>query len=268
MSVRLTLLCALLAVSVASSADKRDKSKVKTVEPFYALPTPEALPQVPKPDSPLPLVRELRLTPRHTVAQQQGIDVSHYQGRINWEQVAADKNVQFVYVKATESSDFVDEFYERNLHGAKRAGIPVGVYHFFRPTVSASAQLANFRFNVDPHQQDLIPIVDVEKRGKGSLSQFQSRLREFLKGVERIFGVKPIIYTGVNFYAKYLEGRFTDYRFMVARYAEEFPGLCDDVPIVLWQYSCTGKVDGIKGHVDRSVFLDRYTIADIMLNKK
>ena len=80
-----------------------------------------------------------------------------------------------------------------------------------------------------------------------------------------MFGVKPIIYTGVNFYAKYLEGRFTGYRFMVARYAEEFPGLSEDVPIVLWQYSCTSYVDGIKGHVDRSVFLDRYGVADIML---
>ena len=86
--------------------------------------------------------------------------------------------------------------------------------------------------------------------------------------MERIYGVRPIIYTGVNFYAKYLEGKFTQYRFMVARYADEFPGLSEDVPIVLWQYSCTGSVSGIKGDVDCSVFLDRYSVADIMLNKK
>ena len=82
-----------------------------------------------------------------------------------------------------------------------------------------------------------------------------------------MFGVKPIIYTGVNFYAKYLEGRFRGYRFMVARYADEFPGLSEDVPIVLWQYSSTSYVDGIRGHVDKSVFLDRYGVADIMLKK-
>ena len=181
--------------------------------------------------------------------------------------MARDKNVQFAYLKATEGSDLVDDCYMRNLYGAKRAGIPVGVYHFYRPNVSTVTQFQNFRSTVDPWQHDLIPIVDVEKRGKGSLSQFQGRLKAFLKEVEQFYGVKPIIYTGVNFYADYLEGKFTDYRFMVARYAEEFPGLSEDVPIVLWQYTCKGNVDGIQGNVDRSVFLDKYSVADILLKK-
>lgn len=267
MSLRFLCICTLLLVTAVASADKKGKSKGRTVEPIYALPEPDPLSRPPLPDQPLPLIRELRPPIRHTVAQQQGIDVSHYQGYINWERVARDKNVTFAYVKATEGAGYVDDLYLRNLYGAKRAGIPVGVYHFFSPSASALVQLENFRDNVDPRQQDLIPIVDVEKRGKGSLAQFQGKLKAFLDGVERIFGVKPIIYTGVNFYAKYLEGRFTGYRFMVARYADEFPGLSEDVPIVLWQYSCTSYVDGIKGHVDRSVFLDRYSVADIMLKR-
>lgn len=246
-------------------ADKNGKKKGETVEPIYALPVPDALPMVPPPDIPMPRVVELHTPVQHVVSQQQGIDVSHYQGYINWEDVARADNVCFAYIKATEGASYVDDFYMRNLRGAKQAGIPVGVYHFFSPTVSALVQLENFRSNVDPRHQDLIPIVDVEKRGKGSLAQFQGRLKAFLDGVEKMFGVKPIIYTGVNFYAKYLEGRFTGYKFMVARYAEEFPGLSEDVPIVLWQYSSTSYVDGIRGHVDRSVFLDRYSLADIML---
>jgi len=245
-----------------------DKKKHSQAAPVYVLPVPDELPRLPQADRPLSPASELWPIIRHTANQGQGIDVSHYQGHIKWERVSASKDIQFVYVKATEGSGFVDDCYLRNLYGAKRAGIPVGVYHFFRPNVSALTQLENFRTNVDPRQQDLIPIVDVEKRGKGSLAQFQGRLKAFLDGVERMFGVKPIVYTGVNFYAKYLAGRFTGYRFMVARYAEEFPGLCDDVPILLWQYTCTSSVDGIRGHVDRSVFLDRYTLADIMLKQK
>ena len=260
------LLCLLSVACSLPLVSKNDKKKSATIVPMYALPEPEPLLPAPQPDRPLPPIGELRPVIRHTVAQGQGIDVSHYQGYINWEEVARADNLQFVYVKATEGAGYVDDLYLRNLYGAKRVGIPVGVYHFFSPTVSALVQLENFRDNVDPRQQDLIPIVDVEKRGrKGSLAQFQGRLKAFLDGVERMFGVKPIIYTGVNFYAKYLEGRFTGYRFMVARYADEFPGLSEDVPIVLWQYSCTSYVDGIDGHVDRSVFLDRYTVADIML---
>ncbi|MBO7119592.1 MAG: glycosyl hydrolase family 25 [Bacteroidaceae bacterium] len=267
MSLRYLLLCAAVVAVATTFADKKGKGKGSTVEPIYALPMPDALPAAPLPDRSLSEVAELRTIIRHTAGQGQGIDVSHYQGRINWEEVAQDKTISFVYVKATEGAGLVDEFYLRNLYGAKRVGIPVGSYHFFSPSASALVQLENFRSNVDPRQQDLIPIVDVEHRGKGSLAQFQGRLKAFLDGVEKMFGVKPIIYTGVNFYAKYLEGEFTGYRFMVARYAEEFPGLSEDVPIVLWQYSSTSYVDGIRGHVDKSVFLDRYGVADIMLKR-
>lgn len=255
----------LLALSFMTIAVLADKKKGKPIEPVYTLPEPDPLPAVPLPDRPLSAIREMRPPIRHTVAQQQGIDVSHHQGIINWEQVAMDESITFVYIKATEGANFVDELYLRNLHGARRAGIPVGSYHFFLPSVSPLLQLENFRMMVDPRQQDLIPVIDVEKPCKGSISQFQRNLKTFLDGVERMFGVKPIIYTGVNYYAKYLEGHFTGYRFMVARYAEEFPGLSEDVPIVLWQYSESSYVDGIRGHVDKSVFLDKYSVADIML---
>ena len=268
MSLRYLLFLAVFIAAATSFADKKGRKKGDTIDPIYALPMPDQLPAAPLPDRPLPRVTEMRAQVHHTVSQQQGIDVSHYQGKIDWDRVAREDNVKFVYVKATEGAGYVDEFYLRNLYGARRAGIPAGVYHFFSPSASALVQLENFRSNVDPRQQDLIPVVDVEKRGKGSLAMFQGRLKAFLEGVERRFGVKPIIYTGVNFYAKYLEGKFTEYKFFVARYADEFPGLSEDVPIVLWQFSCTSYVDGIRGHVDRSVFLDRYGVSDIMLRKR
>jgi len=267
MSLRYLLFCTVFIAVATVFADRKGKNKGDTVDPIFSLPMPDNLPKVPLPDRPQPRIDEIRQQVHHTVNVQQGIDVSHYQGRIDWDEVATDKTISFVYVKATEGGNLVDEFYLRNLYGAKRVGIPVGCYHFFSPTVSPLVQLENFRSTVDPRQQDLIPIVDVEKRGKSSLVQFQKSLKAFLDGVERMFGVKPIIYTGVNFYAKYLEGHFTQYKFMVARYAEEFPGLSEDVPIVLWQYSSTSYVDGIRGHVDRSVFLDKYSVVDILLRK-
>ena len=265
MSLRYLLFCTVILAAATVFADKKGKTQHKPGEAVYTLPEPDALPKAPLPERSQSRIAELRPPIRHTVAQGKGIDVSHYQGRIDWDEVATDKSITFVYVKATEGANLVDEFYLRNLYGAKRVGLPVGSYHFFSPSVSALVQLENFRSTVDPRQQDLVPIVDVEKRGKGSLAQFQGRLKAFLDGVEKMFGVKPIIYTGVNFYAKYLEGKFTGYRFMVARYADEFPGLSEDVPIVLWQYSSTSYVDGINGHVDKSVFLDRYGVSDIML---
>lgn len=272
MAVRLTLLCVLLALPVAAFADK-DAGKLlqKSGGADYLLPVPDALPSPARPDRPQPLIHEVRLasTKVHAfqVGKVRGIDVSHYQGQIDWAEVAKDGQVAFAYLKATESSGYVDRYYLQNLVGARKARIPVGIYHFFSPSTSALMQIENLRTNVNPRDHDLIPVVDVEKRGKKSLAQFHRELQLFLDAVERMYGVKPIIYTGVNFYAKYLEGRFRKYRFMVARYAEEFPGLSEDVPIVLWQYTCTGRVQGIRGNVDCSVFMDRYTLSDILLNR-
>ena len=108
-----------------------------------------------------------------------GIDVSHYQGLINWQMVKTDKNASYVYIKATEGAGYVDQYYLRNLRGAKEAGIPVGIYHFFTPSASAMTQLKNFSDNVDLRHHDLAPIIDVEKRGKGSFLTIKSILSIF-----------------------------------------------------------------------------------------
>ena len=111
MLLRCLLFCTILIAATTASADKKDKKKGDTVAPTYALPEPDALPRVPLPERSTEPVTEIRAIIRHTVAQQQGIDVSHYQGHINWEEVAQDKTISFVYVKATEGASLVDDCY-------------------------------------------------------------------------------------------------------------------------------------------------------------
>ncbi len=65
----------------------------------------------------------------YRMGKTRGIDVSHYQGNINWRTVAADRNVSYVYIKATEGMNLVDNMYYQNLRGAHAAGIPEGTYH-------------------------------------------------------------------------------------------------------------------------------------------
>ncbi len=202
----------------------------------------------------------------HHIGKTRGIDVSHYQGNINWRNVGFDDHVSYVYVKATESSSLVDNMYQQNLRGARVAGIPVGTYHFFSPTSSATTQLLNLtRTMPDLRNQDLVPMVDVETRGKVSINDFRIRLRQFLRGVEDKYGVRPIIYTGANFYNKYLSGYFDDYLFMIAKYDNEIPVLSGNPKFAIWQYSSTGQVAGIKGYVDMSVFVDNYDLNDILI---
>lgn len=258
------LLLTTLFVSSAW-ADKRKDDKQPTV-PFC--PSPDVVQPLPAHDRPLPHIAEVMLRAPRFVPTLCGIDVSHYQGAINWQMASIDSSVRYVYIKATESSDLVDSHFQHNVLQAQKYGIPTGVYHFFRPTASAPMQFANFSRNVAGLPMNLIPIVDVEKRGKVSLSVFQNRLSEFLNLVEKLFGAKPIIYTGVNFYNKYLAGKFREYKFMIARYGEDVPTLCEPVPIVMWQFTDKGSVNGVHGNVDRSCFVGKYGLQDIVLPQK
>lgn len=250
-------------------ADKKRKTEIeKHYAQEYIVPVPDPICKPDMPEKPLLAVPELRL---HSIRPYKepslyGIDVSHHQGSINWNMVATDANVGYVYIKGTESTSHVDDEYERNIREARRNGIPVGTYHFFSPKASGLVQFQNFASNFDIKMQDLIPVVDVEHRGRVSLAYFHTQLKTLLEEIERAYGVKPIIYTGVNFYNKYLSGMYKKYKFFIARYnSEEQPELCDDVPILMWQFTPQGYVNGIRGHVDRSCLLDNYSLQDILL---
>jgi len=235
---------------------------------MYLCPEPDELPTPDIPEiSPQP-IREVRIHVIHQTSSIYGIDVSHYQSYINWDMVRTDERVRFAYIKSTESSGNVDDCCQRNISEARRAGIPVGIYHFFNPTVSPMLQFQNFKSNLNLRHNDLIPVIDVEKRGKGSLVAYQNRLKEFLRLVEHHIGCKPIIYTYQNFYNEFLAGEFTNYRFWIAKYAEDVPEIVDDVPILVWQFSSHGAINGINGRVDCNVMLDNYGLHDIMLPKQ
>ncbi|MBQ7443382.1 MAG: glycosyl hydrolase family 25 [Bacteroidaceae bacterium] len=194
-----------------------------------------------------------------------GIDVSHYQGRIDWREVARSGEVQYVYLKATEGSDLIDNTFRYNLSSARMAGFKVGVYHFYRPGASIESQFANLTSQVALRDMDLLPIIDVESRGRASLPDFQEKLLRFVRLVERHYGVRPIIYTSRDFYNKYLAGPFSNYKYMIARYHTDIPELVDDAAFVMWQYTSSGRVRGIRGNVDRSCFMDDYGMKDILM---
>lgn len=255
----------VFANSFASGDDK------KHAGPY--LPEPDALPAALLPETTVKSLKlpSLRPPKRSDVpSTRYGIDVSRYQGVINWREVRKDKRVTYVYLKATESTGLVDRTYKRNLREARKVGLPVGVYHFFSPSTSAHQQLANFMRAVDPKTQDLIPIVDVEvaPRRKSQVVPFLRRLRAFVDGVEKYFGCKPMIYTSQNFYVEYLAGKFKDCPFMFAKYSEGVPEVGEDIRFMVWQFTASGKIRGIKGNVDRSCLMNHYTVDDIRYKRK
>jgi len=182
-----------------------------------------------------------------------GIDVSHHQAAINWDSVVIDQ-FSFAFVKATEGATMRDTLFCDNWRHMKRVGIRRGAYHFYRPQTSALRQVDNFIYWVEIEAGDLPPVVDVEVLDGASKAQLITGLKTWLYLVELHYEVKPILYTNLKFYNKYLAGHFRDYHIWIARYNSREPVLADGRNWQFWQYGNRGAVKGINGHVDFNVF--------------
>ena len=104
--------------------------------------------------------------------------------------------------------------FKRNWKKARSAELTRGAYHFFIATKNGKTQAENFITTVDLEPGDLPPVLDVEQAFGVPVVKLRQRVKEWLVTVEQFYGVKPIIYTNVDFYKQYLEGEFDDYPLM------------------------------------------------------
>ena len=192
-----------------------------------------------------------------------GIDLSHYQGEVFWETVGENTKMAYVYLKATEGGDRIDERYENNIILAHKHGLKVGSYHFYRPKTEQVKQLENFMTQCRPGEQDLIPMIDIETKGGLSTEAFCDSLMKFLDLVEKAYKQKPLLYTYTNFYNKWLVGKIPQYPLMIAQYKDEEPVLADDKEYIIWHYTCKGRIVGVKGYVDKSRFMGKHGLKEI-----
>lgn len=189
-----------------------------------------------------------------------GIDVSKWQGRIDWASVRA-ANTQFAFIKATEGGDHKDERFLENWEGAARAGVPRGAYHFVYWCRPAHEQAAWFVQNVPADPAALPPVLDVEWNGqsrncprKVPKEQALAMIKVMLDAMERHTGKRPIIYTDITFHQEILEGELTDYPHWLRSVAAEPHERYNNRRWTMWQYTTTGRVPGIANDVDRNAF--------------
>ncbi len=184
-----------------------------------------------------------------------GIDVSRYQGRINWKQVKSmdvqNISVDFVFIKATEGKYMKDKRFKENWKEAKENGITRGAYHYYLPDGSPKIQAKNFMESVQLLPGDLPPVVDIEDRGIGVHNAFIKNIKIFLTEVGNYCKCNPIVYSYDSFYEDYLKGQVEEYPIWIARYGPEKPmeGNFD-----FWQFTDHAQVDGIGPKVDMNVF--------------
>ena len=191
-----------------------------------------------------------------------GIDVSHYQKDIDWNEVAEAKldgePIRFVFIKATEGKNLNDEYFSQNFSEARKHGILRGAYHVFTSTSSAQEQAHHFCSVVDLKENDLVPVLDVEKLGMCSVRQLQEGVIDWMNIVEDYYGVTPILYTSFKFKQTYLSGtEFEKYPYWIAHYY--IKELAYQGNWILWQHTDIGKVNGIDEYVDINVFNGDYT---------
>lgn len=191
--------------------------------------------------------------------QAQGIDVSKFQGTVNWTKVAKSGKVKFVYIRATEGTSIKDPYYKTNLEKARKAGLKVGSYHVYSSKTTAQSQFANFKSMVPKKKQDLIPVLDIEGHHSGRL--YMARVDMLLDLMEKEYGAKPMIYTSEKVYKEHFTGKkYAKYHIFVAKY-KGTPA----IRYTLWQHSKSGYVSGISGHVDLDKFHPKHSLNDLYL---
>ncbi|MDF9414288.1 glycoside hydrolase [Brevibacillus laterosporus] len=179
-----------------------------------------------------------------------GIDVSKWQGEINWNQVASD-DVKYAFIKATEGTSLVDRKLKENAQGANRAGIKVGYYHFAHPDLSAQAQAEHFVQTVKGLPCDMPLVLDIETDKGLTPAQITAFCLAFLTHVKGHTGKTPMIYTGAYFAKRNLGKALAGFPLWVAHYNTNQPMLNPTWSSwAVFQYSDCGKVAGIKGSVD------------------
>lgn len=198
-----------------------------------------------------------------------GIDISHYQGDIDWDRLhdaLIDGNpIRFIIIKGTEGNSMLDENFNDNFYNAREYGFIRGAYHYFVPGVDAKSQADYFLKQVHLEEGDLPPVLDFEQTGSQPPEKVRKDALTWLRRVERKYGVRPILYTYYKFKLKYFSGRdFDEYPYWIAHYYVDtlkYKGAWK-----FWQHTDLGQIDGIKPRVDLNVYngsmydLEKFTI--------
>lgn len=188
-----------------------------------------------------------------------GVDVSHYQGEIDWE-ILGQQKIDFAYIKATEGSSHVDERFSQNWSGSPKSGLAVGAYHFFSFDSSGDGQLAHIIRTLPAREGMLPPAVDVEFYGDKQNNppdpgHVEAELRTLLEGLKEQYGMVPVIYATEESWNLYIRNRFEEYPLWI-RNVKSRPRTGEE-PWLIWQYTNRKRLPGYSGDevfIDMNVF--------------
>lgn len=209
------------------------------------------------------LIKNKILTPAMIQAKKyevRGVDVSRYQGEIDWE-VLSREGIEFAFLKATEGSSHVDNKFLYNMAEAYETGLCVGAYHFFSFDSPGAGQALHYINTVGSLQDKMPPMIDFEFYGDKDENPpepeaVRRELQALLSVLEEEYGVKPIIYATATTYKMYIEGHFQEYPIWIRNVYYE-TALENGREWTFWQYKDNALLDGYSGEeekIDLNVF--------------
>ena len=194
-----------------------------------------------------------------------GIDVSAWQGKIDWKTVA-DYGMGFAILRITEAGNVVDSQFENNLAGCNKYNIPVGVYKYsYAMTIAEIQREARKVVSTLNRRRIQFPVfLDLEYNNQKSLgSESVHKMADAFREIVEAAGYKFAIYCNVDWYENVICSHLKKHDFWIARYPANDDGwlqerLRPDFGVG-WQYSSKAKIPGINGTVDRNVFYKDYS---------
>lgn len=188
-----------------------------------------------------------------------GIDISQYQGEIDWERALApqdsDIRISFVFMRATMGLR-KDKKFGQNWQKASPYKVTRGAYLYFHPDKDGAAQADLFIKTVGSLKKCYPPVVDVEHTYRQKPAVVRARLTACLKRLHNHYGIRPVIYTYTTFYRDYLGSDFDAYPLWIAHYKQEEAPAYINRSWDIWQHSEEGVLQGIGEKVDFNVMHD------------
>jgi len=204
-----------------------------------------------------------------------GVDVSNYQGSVDWDEMAS-QDIDFAFIKATEGSSHVDKSFQDNWSKIAETDIYAGAYHFFSFESSGKTQAENYINTVGSLEGKMRPAVDVEYYGSKAREDLdyeaiKAELGVLLEELEAEYGVKPVIYCTYKAYDNIICGDFDDYDLWI-RNIYITPDVTLSGRWMYWQYTDKAELSGYSGperYIDMNVFrgsIDEFLIYNNIQN--
>jgi lysozyme len=179
-----------------------------------------------------------------------GLDLSHWNGNVDFQSVAA-SGISFCYIKATQNGSYVDPMLTTNCAGATAAGLPFGLYHLWK---SSGDNITNFLKVYGEHPSQMPPALDLEPGALPLTEDGEAMGLEWLATVEKETKRKPLVYCSPSVAQFLTDPAWQGYPLWIAHYDVEVPTFAPWKQWTIWQHTSSGSVPGISGFVD----LDRF----------